>query len=82
MSWSVVAAAVAALVVPAASLDGRLFRVPLLAWLAAWFVAVAAVLRFGFAVPIPQSVLNLYLAIVAGALVVYATTDRERAARR
>ena len=77
MIWTVVAAVVAALVV-LRLLDGRVVRVPLLAWLLACFVAIAVVLRWGFAVPIPGSVLNLYLAIVGGALLVYATTDRER----
>lgn len=77
MSWTVVGAALAALVA-LRLVDGRLVRVPLLAWLGACFVAIAVVLRWGFTVPIPGSVLNLYLAIVAGALAIYATTDRDR----
>lgn len=77
MSWTLVGAVIAALVV-LRLLDGRLVRIPLLAWLGACFAAIAVVLRWGFTVPIPGSVLNLYLAIIAGALLVYATTDRER----
>ena len=77
MIWSIVLAAFGALVV-LRILDGRLFRVPLLAWLGAWFVATAVVLAFGFAVPLPASMLKIYLGILAGALGVYATTDRER----
>ncbi len=77
MNWGFVAAAVLALVA-LRFVDGRFLRVPLLAWLGACFAAIAVVLRWGFVVPIPASVLNLYLAIVAGALAVYATTDRER----
>jgi len=75
--WGVVLGALGALVV-LRLLDGRLFKVPLLAWLAAWFIAVAVMLGFGFVVPIPSSMLKIYLAIVAGALAVYATTDRDR----
>ena len=77
MIWGVVLGALGALVV-LRLLDGRLFKVPLLAWLAAWFIAVAVMLGFGFVVPIPSSMLKIYLAIVAGALAVYATTDRDR----
>ena len=77
MIWSIVLAAFGALVV-LRILDGRLFRVPLLGWLGAWFVAAAVVLAFGFAVPLPASMLKIYLGILAGALGVYATTDRER----
>jgi mono/diheme cytochrome c family protein len=75
--WGVVLAALAALLV-LRLLDGRLFRVPLLGWLAAWWVAVAVILKFAFVVPIPGSILDIYLWILIGALVVYATTDRER----
>jgi len=75
--WSVVLPAFAALVV-LRLLDGRFFRVPLLAWLAAWWVAVAVILKLGFVVPIPGSILDIYLWILTGALLVYATTDRER----
>jgi mono/diheme cytochrome c family protein len=77
MIWSVVFIALGALVV-LRLLDGRLFRVPLLAWLGAWFVAVTAALTFGLEVPIPASILKIYIGILAGALLVYATTDRER----
>jgi mono/diheme cytochrome c family protein len=77
VNWVVVAAGVLALLA-LRLVDGRFVRVPLIAWLGACFAAIAVVLRWGFVVPIPASVLNLYLAIVAGALAVYATTDRER----
>ena len=79
MIWSVVLIALGALVV-LRILDGRFFRVPLLAWLGAWFIAAALIFAFGFAVPIPASMLKIYLGILAGALAVYATTDRERLA--
>jgi mono/diheme cytochrome c family protein len=75
--WSIVLPALAALLV-LRLLDGRFFRVPLLAWLAAWWLAVAVALKLGFDVPIPGSILDIYLWILTGALVVYATTDRDR----
>jgi mono/diheme cytochrome c family protein len=60
--------------------DGRFLRVPPLAWLAAWWIGVWAVIDHGFTVPIPQSVVKLFLGIVTGALVVYATADPKRLA--
>ncbi len=77
MSWSIVLSAVGFLVL-LRLLDGRLLRVPMLAWLAAWWAAVAVSLRFGFAVPIPGSMLKIYLSILTGALGVYATSDPGR----
>jgi hypothetical protein len=77
VKWQVVGPALALLVV-LRLLDGRRLRVPPLAWLAAWWVAVWAVIDHGFAVPIPQSVVKLFLGIVTGALVVYATSDPRR----
>jgi mono/diheme cytochrome c family protein len=75
--WPIVLGALAVLVV-LRLVDGRLLRIPMLAWLAAWWIAVAVVLSFGFVVPIPGSMLRIYLAILSGALAVYATSDRER----
>ncbi|HXT23116.1 MAG TPA: cytochrome c, partial [Thermoanaerobaculia bacterium] len=85
MNWIVVIAAFGALALlrvleVVASRRGRDFRVPLLGWLAAWWLAIAAVVTFGFAVPIPGSIRNIYLAITTGALLVFATTDRDRLA--
>ena len=79
MSWAVVGPALALLLV-LRLLDGRLLRVPPLVWLGAWWVAVWAVLDHGFAVPIPQSVVKLFMAIVTGALFLYATADPQRLA--
>lgn len=77
MTWAIVAPALLLLVVMRA-LDGRVLRVPPLVWLAAWWVAVWVVIDFGFAVPIPQSVVKLFMAIVTGALLLYATADPQR----
>ena len=83
MIWSVVLGAFGVLVVMrllevVSARRGRPFQIPLLAWLAAWWLVIAAVLRFGFVVPIPGSILDIYLGILTGALVVFATTDRAR----
>lgn len=55
-----------------------------LAWIGAWAVGLWLVLQFGFVVPVPQSVVGLYLGIAALALLLYVSSDRERlaAARR
>ena len=77
MNWAIVGPAVALLLILRV-LDGRLLRVPPLAWLAAWWIAVWVVIDHGFQVPIPQSVVKLFLSIVTGALALYATADPRR----
>lgn len=77
MNWAIVGPAIGLLVV-LRLLDGRVLRVPPLAWLAAWWLAVWVAVDFGFTVPIPQSVVKLFMAIVTGALALYATADRKR----
>jgi mono/diheme cytochrome c family protein len=52
-----------------------------LAWIAAWAVGLWAVLQFGFVVPVPQSVVALYLGIAGLALLLYVSSDRERLAQ-
>lgn len=51
-----------------------------LAWIAAWAVGLWLVLQFGFTPPVPKSVVQLYLGIVALALLLYVSSDAERAA--
>jgi len=53
-------------------------RVNMLGWFFAWIAAIYTVLQWGFAVPIPQSVVKLYIGIVTLALLAYVTSDRER----
>ena len=77
MNWAIVGPAVALLLILRV-LDGRLLRVPPLAWLAAWWIAVWVVIDHGFQVPIPQSVVKLFLSIVTGALALDATADPRR----
>jgi mono/diheme cytochrome c family protein len=77
VSWAVVGPAVALLLV-LRLLDGRLLRVSPLMWLAAWWLAVWLAIDHGFEVPIPQSVVKLFMSIVTGALFLYATSDPQR----
>ncbi|HEV8628676.1 MAG TPA: cytochrome c [Thermoanaerobaculia bacterium] len=83
MSWAIVLPALGVLVLlrlleVASSRRARLFRVPILAWLAAWWVAVYVTVAYGFKVPIPSSIVHIYVAITTGVLAVYATSDRQR----
>jgi hypothetical protein len=49
-----------------------------LGWALAWAVSVWAVLELAFVVPVPRSVIHIYLGIVFVALLIYLTSDRER----
>ncbi len=53
-------------------------RVGILTWVVAWWLALYIGLQYGFVVPIPQSVVRLYMAVVTGSLLVYVTADEER----
>lgn len=70
--WIVVLAALAALRFQ------RFVRVGALGWAIAWLAACFLVLRFGFAIPIPDSVFNIYMLIAAGALALYVSADAGR----
>ena len=56
----------------------RFRRVSLLVWAAAWWVGVYVILRFGFAAPIPASVISLYMGIVSIAILAYVSSSQER----
>jgi mono/diheme cytochrome c family protein len=56
----------------------RRVKPPMLGWSLAWFLATFVFLRFGFAVPIPGSVLTIYMMITLGAIFAYASSSRER----
>ena len=47
-------------------------------WTLATWASILVFLRFGFKVPVPQSVVNLYMGIVTGACVAYVTSSKER----
>jgi len=56
----------------------RLLRVGVLVWVAVWWVGMWVFLRYGFATPIPDSALHIYMGITLLALFAYATSSRER----
>jgi len=57
----------------------RLLRVRVLVWVLTWWVGMWVFLRYGFATPIPDSALHIYMSITALALFAYATSSRQRA---
>lgn len=56
----------------------RVRRVGLLVWAVAWWVGIYVLLRFGFAAPIPSSVISLYMGIVSIAILAYVSSSEER----
>lgn len=53
-------------------------RVGMFTWALAWWLALYIGLRFGFTVPVPSSVITLYMGIVTVALLAYVSSSRER----
>lgn len=74
MKWTVILGLLAALVIL------RLFKPRMLIWAAAWWIACFGFIRFGFKVPIPHSVVLIYMTIISGALLAYITADPKRLA--
>jgi hypothetical protein len=56
----------------------RFRRASLLLWAGAWWVGIYVVLRFGFTVPIPVSVISIYMGIVTLAILAYLSSSQER----
>jgi hypothetical protein len=56
----------------------RFRRANLLTWAGAWWVGVYILLRFGFAAPIPSSVVSLYMGIISIAVLAYVSSSQER----
>jgi len=56
----------------------RLRRSNLLLWAAAWWVGIYVLLRFGFKVPIPASVISIYMGIVTLAILAYLSSSQDR----
>lgn len=52
--------------------------VSIVAWVFVWWIACFIFLSYGFSVPIPQSVVNLYMVILTLVLLLYVTSDQER----
>jgi mono/diheme cytochrome c family protein len=53
-------------------------RANLLTWAIAWWVGIYVLLRFGFAAPIPSSVISMYLGILTVAILAYVSSSVER----
>ena len=56
----------------------RVRRANLLLWAGAWGVGTYVLLRFGFTVPIPASVISLYMGIISIAILAYVSSSQER----
>ncbi len=56
----------------------RFRRTNLLTWAIAWWAGIYVLLRFGFAAPIPASVVSLYMGIVTIAILAYVSSSEER----
>ena len=56
----------------------RFRRTNLLIWAGAWLVGMYVLLRFGFTVPIPSSVVSLYMGIIVIAILAYVSSSQER----
>lgn len=56
----------------------RFMKANLLLWAGAWWVGLYALLRFGFTVPIPASVISIYMGIVTLAILAYISSSDER----
>ena len=53
-------------------------KVGMLTWALAWTVALYCFFRFGFVVPVPGSVITLYMAIAVGSILAYISSSEER----
>ena len=56
----------------------RFRRTNLLTWAVAWWAGIYVLFRFGFAAPIPASVVSLYMGIVTIAVLAYISSSQER----
>ena len=53
-------------------------KVPMLAWIVIWWVAVFSFLSFGFSAPLPKSIISEYMLIATLALLAYVASDKGR----
>ena len=56
----------------------RFRRTGLLVWAVAWWAGIFVLIRFGFATPIPASVVMLYMGIISLAILAYVSSSEER----
>lgn len=52
----------------------------MLTWALLWWVGMFIAITWGFVIPVPSSVVTMYMAIITGALFAYITSDIERTA--
>lgn len=72
MNWLVILPIVALL------LFLRWRKASMLTWLAAWWIGSFVFVRYGFEVPVPLSVVKLYMGIISGSLTAFVLTDQDR----
>jgi mono/diheme cytochrome c family protein len=72
MNWLIIFAVIAVMAV------ARVRKVGMLTWLAVWWGGVFVLLNYGFAVPLPASVIKIYMGIVTLSLFAFVFTDTER----
>jgi hypothetical protein len=56
----------------------RFRRANLLLWASAWWAGIFVLLRFGFTIPIPASVISIYMGIVSIAILAYLSSSEQR----
>jgi mono/diheme cytochrome c family protein len=56
----------------------RFRRANLLVWATAWLLGTWVVFQYGFTVPIPSSVISLYMGIISIAILAYVSSSEER----
>ena len=56
----------------------RFRRANLFMWAIAWWVGAYVFFRFGFAAPIPASVISIYMGIVSLAILAFVSSSEER----
>jgi hypothetical protein len=56
----------------------RFRRANLLLWAGAWWAGIFVLLRFGFTIPIPASVISIYMGIVSIAILAYLSSSEQR----
>jgi mono/diheme cytochrome c family protein len=62
-----------------AGLSGlRLLRAGALGWTLGWWISFWVLFSYGFRVPVPHSVVTIYMTIVSAALAIYVSSSRER----
>lgn len=79
--WVILAVAAALILLALASRSVRRLRVGPLGWFVAWVVGIWLVLTFAFVVPVPDSVMKIYMGIVVLAMLAHLSSDRERLER-